>query len=667
MFCKNFLLFFSIFICCFVLQTKGQIGTLNRLTKGGFAGSGGGATDSLKRRDKNDDSITIYYKLYNLNEIKKMDSSIHDFFTQFPVPFTAYHLGNLGNASKSYLFSPLQKIGFDEGFHAYDIYDYTLSKTPFYQTTKPYTELGYLLGGKGEQLIEIKHTQNKTQRFNYSLAYRFSNAPGNVKNQQANLNNMRLTAHYQSKRKRYESFWVMLTNKSASSENGGLVNANLLDSLSLNNPYELETRLGISGASFRNPFNTYIATGNTYQNSTYVWKQSYDLGQKDSIVKDTITTYLFYPRIRFQNELKFQKSQFLFADANPDPLRYLNYFNLDYKNGVEVRIRDQWNVLTNDFSIISYPQKTNSNQFLQLGIAYMQMNGQFLVRDAWSGYNIYSHATYKNKTKNQQWDMTAEGKLFMNGFNAGDYQAQVSLIKLVNKKGNFLSLSFQNTNRTPSFNTIGITDFSIKGISNLLKENILDAGIVFGANKGLFKTSFNYQLINNYTYFASKFTPVIHDQPISYIKGSLEYKTRIVNHLNWYNDFMFQFTNPNAPIHLPALLTRQRIAFEGLFFKNLDLSTGLELIYHSNYQPDHYMPFTGQFYLQNNYTTANRPTANLFLHFLIKRLKGYIRLENMNTLVPTSAALGNRYNFSAQHYPGTGLWFRVGIWWNFIN
>lgn len=667
MFCKKFLLFFSLTCCCFALQTSGQVGALNRLGKGGFGGSGGAASDSLKRRDKNDDSITIYYKLFNLNEIKKLDSSIHDFFTQFPVPYTAYHLGNLGNASKSYLFNPLQKIGFDEGFHAFDIYDYTLSKTPFYQTTKPYTELGYLLGGKGEQLIEINHTQNKTQRLNYALAYRFSNAPGNVKNQQANLNNMRLTAHYQSKRKRYESFWVVLTNKTASSENGGLVNANLLDSLSLNNPYELETRLGVSGASFRNPFNTYIATGNTYQNSTYLWKQSYDLGQKDSVVKDTITTFFFYPRIRFQNEIKYQKSQFLFADANPDPVRYLNYFGLDYKNGAVLRIKDQWNVITNDFSIISYPQKTNSNQFLQLGIAYMQLNAQFLVRDAWSGYNIYSHATYKNKTKNQQWDLTAEGKLFLNGFNAGDYQAQISLIKLVSKKGNYLNLSFQNTNRTPSFNTIGITDFPMKGISKIVKENILDAGIAFGANKGQFKTAFNYQLINNYTYFSSKFIPVIHEQAISYLKGSVQYKTNISNHLIWYNDLVIQLTDPNAPIHLPTVLTRQRIAFEGLFFKNLDLSTGLELIYHSNYQPDNYMPFTGQFYLQNNYTTSNRPTANLFLHFLIKRLKGYIRLENMNTLLPTSTSLGNRYNFSTQHYPGTGLWFRVGIWWNFIN
>jgi hypothetical protein len=79
------------------------------------------------------------------------------------------------------------------------------------------------------------------------------------------------------------------------------------------------------------------------------------------------------------------------------------------------------------------------------------------------------------------------------------------------------------------------------------------------------------------------------------------------------------------------------------------------------------MPLTGQFYVQNQETLTNRPTTNAFLHFMIKRLKAYIRVENLNTLLPTSAALGNHYNFTAANYPGTGTWVRVGIWWNFIN
>ena len=154
---------------------------------------------------------------------------------------------------------------------------------------------------------------------------------------------------------------------------------------------------------------------------------------------------------------------------------------------------------------------------------------------------------------------------------------------------------------------------------------------------------------------------------MSYLRGQVEHKIKISKHWNWYDQVTLQLLDPNAPVHVPLLLIRERVAFEGNFFKNLDLSTGLELIYHTNYKADGYMPFTSQFYYQNSYTTQNRPTANAFLHFMIKRFKGYIRLENLNTLLPTNKTFGKSLNFNTQNYPSTGMWFRVGIWWNFIN
>ena len=320
------IIFLSILLCSLQIQVKAQkvLQATNDMM-GGFSGGRPAAkkgNDSLQLRDKNADSITIYYKLYNSNDIKKMDTSINDFFVHYPLPYTHYNLGNLGAASKSYLTNNIQNAGLDLGFHAYDVYNFTLEQTPFYQTTRPFTELGYLIGGKGEQLIEVKHTQNKKQQLNFAFDYRFSNSPGNVKNQSANVNNMRMTAHFQSKRKRYESFFTMISNKAASSENGGLIKSDLLDSLSLGNPYELDTRLGVSGMTFKNPFNTSISTGTTYKDNIFLLKQTYDVGQKDSIVKDTVTTYMFYPRLRFQNEIKYKTSQFLFNDQNPDSVRY---------------------------------------------------------------------------------------------------------------------------------------------------------------------------------------------------------------------------------------------------------------------------------------------------------------------------------------------------------
>ncbi len=663
----------TLFLCIhFNAITQTPLGNMNALMggRGGFSGGGAGASkskDSLQLRDKNADSITIFYRLYNSNEIQKLDTSINDFFKHYPLPYTYYNLGNLGSAGKSYFAQPISNAGFDAGFHAYDAYNFTLEQTPFYQTTRPYTELGYLLGGKGEQLVEVKHTQNKKQQLNFSFDYRFTNSPGNVKNQSTNFNNIRITAHFQSKRKRYESFLVMITNTVASSENGGLIKGSLLDSLSLNNPYELDTRLGASGLTFKNPFNTNITTGSTYSNNTFLLKQTYDLGQKDSIVKDTVTTYMFYPRLRFQNEIKLRTSQYLFKDEDPDSLRYNNYFNYSRPIGTEVSFEDNWKVLTDEFSLISYPQKNNSNQFLQLGAGYNSFTASFSKRAEWTNYDIYGFGMYKNKTRNQLWDMLASGKLFLNGYHAGDYEAKVYLSRILNSRGNYMKLAFQNYNRTPSANLLGITQFPIAGLSGIKKENTLDFMGVIGNFKSDWFMQVNYQLINNYNYFSSGYQAASYSSVINYIRIQTENKIKLSTHWNWYNQWNIQIVDQSSPIHVPLILTRQRIAFEGNFYKNLNLSTGLELIYHTEYKADMYMPLTGQFYNQNDFTLRNRPTANAFLHFMIKRFKAYIRLENLNTLIPTSEKLGPSYNFSAQNYPTNDLWFRVGIWWNFIN
>jgi hypothetical protein len=262
----------------------------------------------------------------------------------------------------------------------------------------------------------------------------------------------------------------MLFNTTASSENGGLKNSALLDSLSLNDPFELDTRLGLSGLSFRNPFNTSIATGTTYTRNTFDWKQSYDFGQKDSIVKDTIVTHLFYPRLRLQNEIKLQTSQFLFADASPNAANYLQYFGVLYDTTTAYKIVDNWKMVTNEFSIISFPEKMNSNQYLQIGAGYSQMISNFNEKEIWNNYDIYGVGTYKNKTRNQLWDLLVSGKLFLNGFHAGDFSAQASLSRMLTKKGTYIELSFQNTNRTPSLNKLGVTLFPIKALKSISKE-----------------------------------------------------------------------------------------------------------------------------------------------------------------------------------------------------
>ena len=182
---------------------------------------GGGNNDSLKARIKFEDSVTL--TIYYIDSARgvKPDSSIAEFTRRFPIPTHHIYLGNNGTPTRSILFAPELGAGWDAGFHAYDAYKWRLDRIKFYNTTKPYTELGYMLASRAEQLIEIFHTQNIKPYWNISFGYRLVNAPGVFRNQKSNHNNYSFTSWYQSKKKRYNNYLVLLGNRLQCGENGG--------------------------------------------------------------------------------------------------------------------------------------------------------------------------------------------------------------------------------------------------------------------------------------------------------------------------------------------------------------------------------------------------------------------------------------------------------------
>lgn len=624
--------------------------------------------DSLQRRDNNADSITIFYKFFDSSRIRKLDSSINDFTTRFPLPYYYHTLGNYSTASQSFLFSPLMKPGFDAGFHQYDIYAFTVEGTKLFQTTRPYTELSYVLGSKAEQLVSITHTQNRKSNLNFSIEYRFNNAPGNLKNQNASQNNFRFTTHYQTLNKKYESFLIFIANKSASSENGGLQDIHKLDSLALNDPYELETRLGKAGAAGRNPFNTTVNTGNIYKNSTLLYRHHYDLGTRDSLVTDSVTYQLFYPRLRIEHTFRFEHSSYQFLDNNTDSLRYLTYFNYTTRDQLPLSFKDAWNVMRNELSVISFPEKNNLGQFLKAGIEVQNINGTFNDSVAkTSMYNLVALGEYRNRTRNQVWDVEATGQLYLNGFNAGDYEAYISMKRKLGNKLGYLNLGFQNVNRSPSYILNPLSSFPIKQRDTYGKENIIRFFAVYENPRNGWRLGGEYYAVNNYMYFDSFFSAKQEASLFNVLHLSAEKKFRLSRYWNWYTEIHVQQTTGQPPVNVPFLLTRNRIAFEGNFATNLFLSTGLELRYNTSYKADDYSPFLGQYFVQQTNTISNRPDITAFVHFRIKSFKGFLRVENLNTLNLKKGFAFDHFNFVAPNNPGTGLWMRFGLWWSFVN
>ena len=645
-------------------RLRGKMNGLN-------SASGKGKSDSLVHRDPNADSITISYRFFDSTHVRRIDSSINDWYSRFPIPAYYNYLNNLGQAAYSLLFNPNMQPGFDAGFHSFDIYRFTLAGTKFYQTTRPYTELTYVVGSKTEQMANILHTQNRKNNLNFSFEYRFIASPGAFKNENTSDNNFRISSFYQSHNKRYGLYFIYLNNKLKASENGGLVADSQLQNLSLNNPASATVRLGngLRQVAFGNVFNSTINTGTTYQESTLYLRQYYDLGQKDSIVHDSTVTRLFYPRLRFQHSISYTTNQYQYRDVALDSTNYIDYYHYYGANNRDsLTFRDRWRDLTNEFSIITFPDKRNVAQFFRVSAELQLLNGTFADGSSKHYTNIFASAEYRNRTRNQKWDVEALGQLYLTGSFIGNYTVNVSLQRQLSQKFGTLQVGFQNTNKSPSQLSDNITSFPVVTNGSFSNTNIAKLYANFYLPEAGLHLYGNYYAVTNYIYFDDFFTAQQRSALFNYINVGGEKKVRLAKHLNWYAEAAFQKAPGNVPIHLPLVFTRSRVAFEGNFYKNLFLSMGIEVRYFTPFKSDGYSPLNGQFYYQTDSTLRNRPDVNVYLNFRIKSFKAFLRLENLNTLDKDANGVGFvNHNFAAPHYPQNSLWLRFGIWWNFVN
>lgn len=637
----------------------------------GLGNQSGGETDSLGHRNKLEDSITISFRYLDSSRINKLDSSVNDFTTKYPVPATNIYLGNTGTASRSILFSPSFRAGFDPGFHAFDTYKWKLEKARFFTATRPYSELNYLLGSKIEQIIELLHTQNLKPNWNVLFQYRLINSPGFYKNQKINHNNYLLNSWFQSVNKRYNNYFVLLGNKLQSSENGGIKNdKNYIDDPVFKDRFNIPTNLGGDGPSSSDFFSTVITTGNKYNEFTMLLRQQYDFGQKDSLVTDSTVIPLFYPRLRFEHTFQYNQNKYIFQDFYADSLFYRKYYDTAVQAPVDSFVlKESWKEIVNDFSIYQFPDAKNLHQFIKLGITIQNFTGTFSLSNK-SYYNLFGHAEYRNKTKNKKWDIEANGKLYFTGYNSGDYQAYISLQRYAGKKQGYVQLGFENVNRTASFNYDSHSSFYLlHSVKNFKKENNshIFASLFLPFLK--LKMSGNYYLINNYTYLTNYFQLQQENSLFNVLQVSVEKTIKLAKHINWHADIYFQQVIGNAPVHVPLIFTRHRIGYEGnLGFKNLDIAVGTELRYHTDYKADGYSPALGRFYVQDSVIVSNKmPDISAYVHFRIRPFKAYIRAENLNTLRNNGGINFTNNNFTAPGYALPGLQIRVGIYWSFVN
>ena len=649
-------------------------------------------TIGFEHRDDLADSITISYRYLDSLRSNPIDSSLDDYGKIFSVPTGYLTLGNNGSAAFPVLYEPYAKPGWDAGFHAFDVYRYNIENTRFYKTTRPFTELSYFLATGKEQVVKVLHTQNIRPNWNAGIQYRLISSPGLYQSQNVNHNNYRFFSNYQGKRKRYAAYLVLQGNKLVSSENGGIADTSNLSDPTYEKRFTVPVKLGIDASGGYNLFSTKMNLGNTYSDFNAFFRQSYDLGKKDSIIiNDSTTEYLFYPKLRFQHTISYNSYSYQYMDRVDDPAtakKDSGYYNRHYDitlhrtyAGLDFWLMDEWQFVSNDFVIRQFPQTKNLGQFIEAGLRLENFSGRFSsspnpqyiiqvnpgIPDSRtrSFYNVVLHGEYRNKTRNKKWDAQLNGEFYAAGDNAADFSVKALLNRFLNSKFGDVQISFQNVNRSPAFIYRTGSAFNPDSTSLTKKENITI--IAFEANNPRFSLKARNISIANYAYFSDFYKREQYNGLINITQLAASTKNKIVGHLNLYSDFVVQQTAGQNPIRVPLFYTRQRLAFEGNFFKNLNLSIGVDVRYHTPYKANDYSPVVGHFIPQDSVTISNLPQVNGFINFRIKSFSAFITGENVNTVSFANGFAFTNNNFTAPNYPDPGFLLRFGLQWRFVN
>ncbi len=653
------------------LGQGGGMPGMGRGSRFGGAGSLEGGGDSLKRRNRLEDSLTIHYRYLHLPTTYQLDSSVNEIDRKFPLRSDWIHLGNLGTAARPLAFTPRMAVGFDPGFHALDAYSWSPEQAKYYQTTRPYTELNYLLGSRAEQIIELLHTQNIRPQWNFMGGYRMINAPGFFQNQISNHHNYILTSRYQSKNLRYTQYFSLTSNKLQVGENGGVVDsANLLNDPVYKERYTLPTTIGGSNTFSANFFSTQIRTGNFYRTSQFLSRHQYDFGRKDSLVTDSTVIPLFFPQFRVEATIRYDRMRFNYRDERGDS----NYYGPNYgwhwlQRFDSINLQDQWQVLSAEFALYQFPDPKNLHQFFRVGARAQSYQGQTLsARPQFVNTSVMGE--YRNRTKNRKWDLFAEGQLFLTGFNQGDYQLQASLQRSISKSGGSVRMQFQQSNRQPGFLFDPRSSFFLRQQTfQAKKENLTRLSADLTWDRIGLELHGSYYLINQLAYWTTFNQPAQTDALFNVVQLRASKTFRLGKSWRWNAELLWQQRIGSAPVNAIPFFTRQRLGYEGnLGFKNLQLATGLEFRYRPPYRADAYSPVLGQFFFQDTRTIRNTlPDIAAYAHFRIKPFTAFVRAENLNSARDLDGFGFTRNNPVAPGYYLPGLQVRIGIYWRFVN
>lgn len=614
------------------------------------------------------------------------------------------YLSNIGQASAPLVFTYKRRIGFDNGWHAYDPYLTTPDSVRYFSSPYPFSEVKYCLGTGSEQFLTADLSIPIKKIWHLNLQYRLLSTEGEFGRQATSLSHFYTSLNYRDQRQRYQMLAHIILNRVENEQNGGvwadaLINDDTLNLITdtLTKPKTiLEPKLG---------------TAQDYLRSRrFLLQQTFDGGifYKDTITlrvknhqaangfeeRDTILTRLFTTR-RIGHSIAYETFKYRYEDEQlpnysaqqGSSLFPFPYPAQTYLNTAQTKDSTSINLLQNEvFGIILGKKRADSlqkqpfvNTFnLQAGLQhqFVWANRLASIDTVFQGVDTtlrtrdtlhrlqtgIIYGRFQNSTDSRL-HYNAELRYALWGYNLADIEARAQLHYLLSKKigGIRAQTVFQNLEAPYLAQQYRSNHFSWD--NNLRKiQSLLLQGTYYNPQLRLELTYSNYTF-TNYVVWNEAAVPQQLEKPINISLFTVRHTAQWRRwHLN--NTLTVQLVSDNDWVRLPVFVGRHQLYYQRQLFGSAALlQAGIDIYENTNYMANAYMPVTGQFYLQNQEKLSFYPVVDVFVHFKVKRARLFVRMRHVN-----QGLMGKQKGyFVAPGYAAFDRYFNFGVSWMFYD
>jgi len=517
----------------------------------------------------------------------------------------------------------------------------------YYNVPTPLTELYYKSVFSQGQNLDAFFTMNKSERFNFSIAYKGLRSLGKYQHILTSTGNFRFAFNYQSKNGRYDLKAHYVAQDLLNQENGGLTDQALVNFASDDSQFSDRARLSVNFEDAES-----ILDGQRF----YI-NQRYDLiPQNDSINNN---------RIQVGHILNYEDKFYEYRQTSPATGLFGESF-------VTSNLVDRTDL--NDFNnrfFVAYSNNLLGTLNFQVNHTYYKYGyNSVLIQDEGripnllQGNLIAAGASYKKFYKGFQLKGEAQANV-AGDFSGFDFDAEASYqlkdkaffsggIHINSSSANYNHLLYQSSYE--NYNWYNAEDY----------KNVKTSSIDFDMKSSKWlNASASFVNITDYAYFALDTDGFVNSfqtgDNVSYLKVKVN-KDVHFGKFGLDNSVAYQTVSSGGSyLNVPEVVTRNTVYYTDHWFKkSLFVQTGLRFNYFTKYAMNAYDPVLAEFYVQNEQQIGEFPLLDLFFNMKVRQTRIFFIAEHVNSLVSPS----NYY--SAPGYPYRDFTLRFGLVWNFF-